>query len=149
MAALLFPGVCSRGLIDVRRQAACAVGAVRLRPHARRARLGIADSDIAKFVGIPYAAPPVGGARWRAPAAAPERADILAASTFGPSCPQAPVQAFENPIGNAEDCLTLNVFTPARMDERLPVMVWIHGGGLISGTGADPLYDGSALARDG
>ena len=43
----------------------------------------------------------------------------------------------------------MNIFTPARMDERLPVMVWIHGGGLITGTAGDPLYDGSALARDG
>jgi para-nitrobenzyl esterase len=111
--------------------------------------LGIADNDIAKFLGIPYAAPPIGAARWRAPADAAQRADILAASKLGPSCPQTSVQAFENPIGKSEDCLTLNIFTSARMDERLPVMVWIHGGGLISGTGGDPLYDGSALARDG
>jgi para-nitrobenzyl esterase len=111
--------------------------------------LGIADNDIAKFLGVPYATPPIGVARWRAPAAPPQRADILSASKFGPSCPQVSMQTFENPIGHSEDCLTLNVFTPARMDERLPVMVWIHGGGLISGSSADPLYDGSALARDG
>ena len=111
--------------------------------------LGIADSDIAKFLGIPYAAAPIGAARWRAPGQAPQRADILAAKKFGPSCPQASRQAFEAPVGNSEDCLTINIFTPARMDERLPVMVWIHGGGLVSGTAADPLYDGSALARDG
>jgi para-nitrobenzyl esterase len=111
--------------------------------------LGIADSDIARFMGIPYAAPPIGAARWRAPAKAAQRTDILTANKFGPSCPQASPQAFEAPAGNSEDCLTINIFTPARMDERLPVMVWIHGGGLISGTAADPLYDGSALARDG
>ena len=108
---------------------------------------GIADSDIARFMGIPYAAPPIGSARWRAPATAPQRAEILAASKFGPSCPQVSRQAFE--ARSSEDCLTINIFTLARMDERLPVMVWIHGGGLITGTGADPLYDGSALARDG
>jgi para-nitrobenzyl esterase len=108
---------------------------------------GIADFDIAKFLGIPYAAPPIGAARWRAPAKAPQRADILVANKFGPSCAEASEQILEAP--NSEDCLTLNIFTPARMDERLPVMVWIHGGGLISGTAADPLYDGSVLARDG
>jgi para-nitrobenzyl esterase len=111
--------------------------------------LGIADSDIAKFMGIPYAAAPIGAARWKLPAKAPQRAEILTANKFGPSCPQASVQAFEAPTRNSEDCLTINIFTPARMDERLPVMVWIHGGGLISGTAADPLYDGSALAREG
>ncbi|MBR0801310.1 carboxylesterase family protein [Bradyrhizobium jicamae] len=111
--------------------------------------LGMADSDIAKFMGIPYAAPPIGAARWRAPAKAAQREEIFTASKFGPSCPQAPGQTFEAPARNSEDCLTINVFTPARMDERLPVMVWIHGGGLSSGTAADPLYDGSALARAG
>jgi para-nitrobenzyl esterase len=110
---------------------------------------GIADFDVAKFMGIPYAAPPIGAARWRAPNKAPQRADILAANKFGPPCPQASELTFNAPIHNSEDCLTLNIFTPARMDERLPVMVWIHGGGLISGTGGDPIYDGSALARDG
>jgi para-nitrobenzyl esterase len=109
---------------------------------------GIADFDIARFLGIPYAAPPIGAARWRAPAKAPQRADILVANAFGPSCPQEE-QTFETPIRTSEDCLTLSIFTPARMDERLPVMVWIHGGGLVSGTAADPLYDGSVLARDG
>jgi para-nitrobenzyl esterase len=108
---------------------------------------GIAYSDIAAFMGIPYAAPPIGSARWRAPAKPPERTEIFAANKFGPSCPQASEQAA--PIRNSEDCLTINIFTPARMDERLPVMVWIHGGGLVAGTGGDPLYDGSALARDG
>src|SRR5262245_29411204 len=58
---------------------------------------GIADFDVAKFMGIPYAAPPIGSARWRAPSKAPERAEILAANKFGPSCPQAPEQTFEAP----------------------------------------------------
>src|ERR1700751_6102044 len=110
---------------------------------------GIADFDVAKFMGIPYAAPPIGSARWRPPAKAPQRADIFAANKFGPSCPQASEQTFEAPIRSSEDCLTINIFTPARMDERLPVMVWIHGGGLIFGTAGDPLYDGTTLARDG
>ena len=110
---------------------------------------GIAESDIAKFMGIPYATPPIGSARWRAPTKAAQRAEIFVANKLGPSCPQASERTFEAPIRNSEDCLTINIFTPARMDERLPVMVWIHGGGLIAGTGRDPLYDGSALARDG
>jgi para-nitrobenzyl esterase len=110
---------------------------------------GIADFDIAKFMGIPYAAPPIGPARWRAPAMAAERTEILAANKFGPSCPQASGQMFQPAVPNSEDCLTINIFTPAHMDERLPVMVWIHGGGLTTGTAADPLYDGSGLAREG
>lgn len=110
---------------------------------------GIADFDIAKFLGIPYTAPPTGAARWRAPAKAPQRAEILIANKFGPSCPQASEQTLGAPLRNSEDCLNLNIFTPARMDDRLPVMVWIHGGGLVSGTGGDPLYDGSLLAREG
>jgi para-nitrobenzyl esterase len=110
---------------------------------------GIADSDVAKFMGIPYAAPPIGSARWQAPTKTPQREEIFAANKFGPPCPQASGQTFDAPIRSSEDCLTINIFTLARMDERLPVMVWIHGGGLIAGTGADPLYDGSALARDG
>jgi para-nitrobenzyl esterase len=110
---------------------------------------GIADSDIARFMGIPYATPPVGSARWHTPAKAPERTDILVANKPGPPCPQALERTFGAPIRSSEDCLTINIFTPARMDERLPVMVWIHGGGLIGGTGSDPLYDGSVLARDG
>jgi para-nitrobenzyl esterase len=110
---------------------------------------GIADSDVAKFMGIPYAAPPIGSARWHAPTKTPQREEIFAANKFGPPCPQGSGQTFDAPIRGSEDCLTINIFTLARMDERLPVMVWIHGGGLIAGTGADPLYDGSALARDG
>src|SRR6185437_2135880 len=91
---------------------------------------GIADFDIAKFMGIPYAAPPIGSARWRAPTKAPQRAEILAANKFGPACPQVSEQTFEAPARNSEDCLSVNIFTPARMDERLPVMVWIHGDGI-------------------
>jgi para-nitrobenzyl esterase len=106
---------------------------------------GIDYFDVAKFMGIPYAAPPIGPARWRAPAKASPHDDIFTANKFGPSCPQ----PFEPLAHGSEDCLTINVFTPAKMDERLPVMVWIHGGGLISGTAGDPLYDGSALAQDG
>jgi para-nitrobenzyl esterase len=110
---------------------------------------GIADYDIARFMGIPYAAPPIGSARWRAPTEAPQRTEILAANKFGASCPQVSGSAFEAAIRSSEDCLTMNIFTPARMDERLPVMVWIHGGGLVTGTAGDPLYDGSELAREG
>ncbi len=110
---------------------------------------GIAEYDVAKFMGIPYAAPPIGPARWRAPTKAPPRAEIFAANKFGPPCPQASEQVFEAPIRGSEDCLTINIFSPEKMDDRLPVMVWIHGGGLISGTAGDPLYDGSVLARDG
>ena len=99
----------------------------------------------ARFLGIPYAAPPVGALRWRPPEPPAPWTGLLHANAFGKSCPQADMDARHD-----EACLFLNVFTPDALINaraRLPVMVWIPGGGLISGESND--YDGSKLARHG
>jgi para-nitrobenzyl esterase len=114
---------------------------------------GIVNDGVVSFKGIPYAAPPVGVRRWRAPAAAMPWTGVLKADDFGPSCPQAAVNRFV-PSGSraattSEDCLTLNVWAPVPRATPLPVMVWVHGGGNTSGAGADRFSDGSSFARDG
>jgi para-nitrobenzyl esterase len=102
---------------------------------------------IEAFRGIPYAAPPVGPLRWKPPAEPASFQRVLDATAFGKACPQ-----LDNTLGGKldtdEDCLTLNVWTPRR-DGKLPVMVWIHGGGLMQGGSAIAAYDGQHLARDG
>jgi para-nitrobenzyl esterase len=101
--------------------------------------------EVSSFKGIPYAAPPVGPLRWRPPREPSPWTDTRDATQFGPQCPQT------QPTGPmSEDCLNLNVWTPARSaTDRLPVMVWIHGGGFALGSGSRPSYDGEALARRG
>ena len=101
------------------------------------------------FRGIPYAAPPVGPLRWRAPRPAASWPGLREASTVGPICIQPPAgdDPGVGPGPMSEDCLTLNIWAPAERDGPLPVMVWIHGGALINGSGTAALYDGAALAR--
>src|SRR5262245_32932276 len=110
---------------------------------------GLAIESMQVFRGIPYAAPPVGDLRWRAPQAPARRNGVLDATRFANHCPQGP-----SPYGIAsltEDCLYLNVFTPPKTNEGLPhllpVMVWIHGGGLFLGEGNG--YDPSRLVAEG
>ena len=109
------------------------------------------DGDIRIFKGIPYAAPPVGDLRWRPPRALTPWAGTRDAFDFGFDCPQNPLP--EEPSaapGKSEDCLTINVWTPARSDnERMPVMVYIFGGGFVAGSGADIRCEGTALAKKG
>ena len=101
------------------------------------------------FKGIPYAAPPVGDLRWRAPQAAARWTGVRQAYDFGPACPQASSKAIAL-ADMSEDCLTLNVWSPARRaGARLPVMVWIHGGAFETGSASMPIYDGSSLASKG
>jgi para-nitrobenzyl esterase len=104
-----------------------------------------------RFLGIPYAAPPVGPLRFRPPAPAEPWSGVLDASRPGPAAPQLPGTGLTNslPVRWDEDCLTLNVVTPAVDDARRPVLVWIHGGDYRHGQGAIPWYDGAGFARAG
>ncbi len=114
---------------------------------------GTQTQEIATFKGLPYAAPPVGALRWRAPQPAADWLGTRDASEVGPACPQKRGLSLEgggDPGTLDEDCLNLNVFTPrAAPGARLPVMVWLHGGALIFGAGGLPLYDGVSLSRQG
>ncbi len=118
---------------------------------------GVASADIVSFKGIPYAAPPVGELRWREPQPMAKWEGVRQADTFGASCPQpastfAPPYTAEFAVTNpmSEDCLFLNVWTPAKSSaEKLGVLVYIHGGSGIRGSGAVSLYDGEALAKKG
>jgi para-nitrobenzyl esterase len=105
--------------------------------------------EVQAFKGIPYAAPPVGDLRWKPPQAPKPWQGERQAAEFGPACPQPPSPMGKLP-NQSEDCLTLNVWTPAkRAGQRLPVMVWIYGGGFIIGASSQPLYSGEPLARQG
>ena len=107
------------------------------------------------FKGMPFAAPPVGQLRWREPQTPAHWTGVRAANKFSPSCPQKgrdPNSFSYRPIEDtqAEDCLYLNVWTPAKTGgAKLPVMVWIYGGGFQNGSGGNPSYDGANLARHG
>lgn len=113
---------------------------------------GVAEGDIASFKGMPYAAPPVGQMRWRPPVPAAHWDGVRAADQFGPACiqPTPFVQSiYSADLGRtSEDCLTLNVWTPD-VAGKAPVMVWIHGGALVTGSSKETLYDGARLAREG
>ncbi|WP_300600804.1 carboxylesterase family protein [Niabella sp.] len=107
---------------------------------------GFAENGLTLFRGVPFAAPPVAQLRWKAPRPVIAWAGVRSAEHFAPS----PMQQGNPAAGKSEDCLYLNIWTPAKdQKERLPVMVWIYGGGFSSGSAADPWYDGSALARKG
>ena len=109
--------------------------------------------NVAVFRGIPFAAPPVGDLRWREPQPVQPWTDVRQSVSNAPACPQKRGLALEgggDPGKLDEDCLYLNVFTPgADAGAKRPVMVWIHGGALIFGSGGLDIYDGSALARRG
>lgn len=150
---------------------ALVLGALALGPPARaqtlktaRAAQGVleagpTDKGVAVFKGVPFAVPPVGDLRWRAPRDPAAWTGVRKADRFGANCmqsggggkgfgPWTTEYIIQDPV--AEDCLYLNVWTPAKTaSDKLPVLVWIHGGGFSSGSGSVPVYDGAAFARRG
>ena len=115
------------------------------------------EDDVHVFRGVPFAAPPVGDLRWRRPQPLEPWDGVRDALEFGAISIQPPRPAagpFAGIMGHSqepmsEDCLYLNIWTPGIDDGRRPVMVWIHGGGLTSGSGSSPAYDGAPLASRG
>ncbi len=110
---------------------------------------GVVDDGVASFKNIPFAAPPVGDLRWRAPQPPAPWSGVRPADDYGPACMQMSGATPVPPkVPQSEDCLTVNVFTPAdHAGAKRPVMVWIYGGAFIQGAGR--LYDGSHFAKDG
>ena len=114
---------------------------------------GVDDGVAMAWKGIRYAAPPVGGLRFRAPQPPQPWTEPVDASAFGSVCPQLPVPNFPMNLGARpdEDCLMLNVWAPSGTapGDGKPVMVWVHGGAYVLGSGSQPYYDGRRLAYGG
>ncbi|MGH8221260.1 MAG: carboxylesterase/lipase family protein [Steroidobacteraceae bacterium] len=113
---------------------------------------GTIVDGVAEFKGIPFAAPPIGALRWKAPQPVRGWSGVRQTTAFGPACLQDPTMANRMAPGVAlsEDCLYLDVWTAAKAaGERLPVIAWIYGGGFTGGMTSAPLYDGAHFARHG
>lgn len=114
---------------------------------------GVPSGGVLAFKGIPYAAQPVGDRRWQPPQPAPAWKGVRRAAAYGHDCVQFPIPGDAGASGSArgEDCLVLNVWRPAKIQpgSKLPVMVWLHGGGFLNGAASVPFFNGSQFAREG
>ena len=107
---------------------------------------GAIEANLMVFKGVPFAKPPVGELRWKAPQPPTNWQGVREAKEYAP----APIQAGNPVSGISEDSLYLNIWTPAKSaDEQLPVFVWIYGGGFSFGSSSDPIFDGTQLANKG
>ncbi|MGR7003497.1 carboxylesterase/lipase family protein [Yinghuangia aomiensis] len=112
---------------------------------------GVATPGVRMYRGVPYAAPPVGAARFRPPRPAPTWTAVRRCAAYGPAAAQ-PVDHLltamfgGSPFPTDEDCLTLNIWTLEAADGKRPVLVWLHGGAFVTGSGRDPVFDGERLA---
>jgi len=131
-------------------------------PIAAQAQVAVTDAGrvngatadgVTAWKGIPFAAPPVGALRWRAPQAAPKWSDVKDTTAYRNDCQQVPFPSDAAPLGTppAEDCLYLNVWKPAAAaaNAKLPVLVWIYGGGFVNGGSSPPTYAGADVASQG
>jgi para-nitrobenzyl esterase len=126
-------------------------------PKSVRTQTGLVQGTVSEgitvYKGIPFAAPPLGNLRWRAPEAAPSWTAVRSADKFAPACIQVPIVNAElgmDAVTTSEDCLYLNVWTPAKSpNDKLAVMVWIYGGGFAIGGTSIGMYDGTNLAKKG
>lgn len=112
---------------------------------------GNMEGPVATWKGIPFAAPPIGMLRWRAPQPAKAWTAVRDATAYGPDCMQVPFASDAAPLGTrpAEDCLYLNIWKPAQARRKLPVVLWIYGGGFVNGGSSAPTYSGANLASKG
>ncbi|MEY4760611.1 MAG: hypothetical protein RLZZ200_467, partial [Pseudomonadota bacterium] len=114
---------------------------------------GSVEQGVTSWKGIPFAASPSGENRWRAPQPVAPWSDVRQTTAYGHDCMQKPFGGDAAPLGTppAEDCLYLNIWKPAHAakGKKLPVMVWIYGGGFINGGASPPTYSGANLARKG
>jgi para-nitrobenzyl esterase len=113
---------------------------------------GVIAGDVEAFLRIPYASPPAGPLRWRAPQPAPAWHGVRKAAAFGHDCMQEPYPSDAAPLGAqpAEDCLGINLWRPigTKTGDLLPVLVWIYGGGNVNGGASPAVYSGASFARN-
>lgn len=153
----IFAGICALAVIGVCFLAGATMANAESANPVVRTESGKVEGeivgDVAAFKGIPFAAPPVGDLRWRAPQPVEAWDGVRQVTEYANDCMQLPFPSDAAPLGTepSEDCLYLNVWRPAEATkrDRLPVLAWIHGGGFVNGGSSPEVYDGSAFAEQG